>query len=67
MAEMQSPDRVHVAPSSDGRRPIRVEVPGRPAMDVTRAELVQLQYAIRTYLQRTFPAPSVRRESNAGS
>jgi hypothetical protein len=66
MAAMQAPDRVHVGPSGDGRHPIRVEVPGRPATDVTRRELVQLQAAIRTYLQRTFPAPSVRRERTGG-
>jgi hypothetical protein len=66
MSAMQPPDQVRIIPSGDERRPIRLEVAGGPPTDVTRAELVQLQYAIRTYLQRTFPAPSVRRERTGG-
>ncbi|MYW02518.1 hypothetical protein [Streptomyces sp. SID3343] len=66
MSENSTTPTVSSSASEDAHRSIRVRVDGQPAMDVTRSELVRLQHAIRTYLQRTFPAAAVRRGSCAG-
>jgi hypothetical protein len=66
MIVTEHPDRVRVCPSDDEHRPIRIELPGREPVDVTRAELIALQRLAGAYLLRTFPAPSVRRTSNSG-
>jgi hypothetical protein len=65
MTAMQPPDRIHVGPSGDPHRPIRVALPERAPVDVTHDELVALQHEIRAYL--LYPVPvSVARPSNSG-
>jgi len=66
MIVTEHPDRVHVGPSGEQDLPIRIELPGREPVDVTRAELVALHRLANSYLLRTFPAPSVRGRSDSG-
>lgn len=57
---------IRVGPSGNEHRPIRIEVPGRAPLDVTRAELTALVHESRMYLMRTFPTPPLDRISNSG-
>jgi len=57
---------VHVSPSGEEAYPIRIELPGRKPVDVTRAELIVIQRLANSYLLRTFPAPSVRPSDSGG-
>jgi len=60
------PRAVSVAASGDEDRPIRIELPDREPLDVTRQELIVLHRTAKDYLLRTFPAPSVRGRSDSG-
>lgn len=60
------PVTVHVGPSDDPHRPIRVALSGGRSMDVTNDELVALQHEIRGFLLYPVSAPSRDRFSNSG-
>lgn len=66
MAATDPPDRVHVGPSGDSHRPVRVKFPDREPVDMTTDELVALQHEIRAYLLYRVPAPPLGRISNSG-
>ncbi|WP_439674442.1 hypothetical protein [Embleya sp. MST-111070] len=58
--------RVSVAESGDSTRPHRIALPGRPELDVTRAELTALVHEARMRLMRTLPPTGIGRISNSG-
>ncbi|OPC83679.1 hypothetical protein B4N89_24495 [Embleya scabrispora] len=58
--------RVSVTESGDSSRPHRIVLPGRPELDLTRAELTALVHEARMRLVRTLPPTGIGRISNSG-
>ncbi|MYS83181.1 hypothetical protein [Embleya scabrispora] len=58
--------QVSVTDSGDSERPHRVSLPGRPDLDVSRAELTVLVHEARMCLVRTAPPTGIGRISNSG-
>jgi hypothetical protein len=58
--------QVSVGDSDSSEHPHRISLPGRPDLDVSRAELTVLVHEARICLMRTAPPTGIGRISNSG-